>query len=781
MFQLEEARRDHDDKKRKVEEHTEAIRRKANTFEKEQSDIDRRLLVVTQSETSDEAVQKFEESMQKLRNLDVAAGYVELLQEVDTLRNECTSQLGKSDEAALEPYRKLQRLVSSLKPLQEAAEGAAPHLLDHIAQQVQDLRGNIQASFSSDLEKTLMKMNWPKPTDTIPMALQKEWYTNVDRLLRLQKQELEDRERLASSRTPVEELPVLLPLQVMVHPLEQRFTYHFSGNKATNRLDKPEYFLTHTTELMSTYSNFLQDAVQPFLIQQFRGSDLAFTPAYIDAITAFITALLPMLRRKLTSFSSQVANQPQLLSHLVHEVMSFDTTIQEEYAYTPISPSMPWRGLAYFLLDTCGYFQQWLGVEREFAIARYHAIIDAPDAGELDYDSVGSGATKPMKAAIRLNDLLETITDRYKPLASFSQKIRFLIDIQINIFDQFNLRLRNSLDAFVASSSTIARTVPGVSSERQAEVQGTKGLDRLCRVFGSSDYLERAMRDWSDDLFFLELYEELQIRLKNPERLNRNAGSLEEIQQKTSASVTENGNDGELQGALFDETAGLYRRLRVRSEGMIVEMLTYGLRDTLRPYGAVTTWALLSSNSANGSASAELDATIRLIAEYFGFLSKAVGKLPLRRISRQTLHSVQNYIWDNVLLRHSFSTAGAMQLATDVAAVCSAIDRYAGRDQGRLGLRRLVEGVALLSLPVRSEVQRVRPGSSGDEDDGSAWEEANGHAESLEEKKLGLFEVDRLMFTDNESARQALKRLGLETLSVTDAREALKRRVELRS
>jgi hypothetical protein len=31
---------------------------------------------------------------------------------------------------------------------------------------------------------------------------------------------------------------ILLPLEVMVHPLDLRFKYHFSGDKPTNRLDK---------------------------------------------------------------------------------------------------------------------------------------------------------------------------------------------------------------------------------------------------------------------------------------------------------------------------------------------------------------------------------------------------------------------------------------------------------------------------------------------------------------------------------------------------------------
>jgi hypothetical protein len=44
------------------------------------------LLVATQSETSDEAAQTFEASMGRLKKLEVAAGYVELLKEVDALR-----------------------------------------------------------------------------------------------------------------------------------------------------------------------------------------------------------------------------------------------------------------------------------------------------------------------------------------------------------------------------------------------------------------------------------------------------------------------------------------------------------------------------------------------------------------------------------------------------------------------------------------------------------------------------------------------------------------------
>ena len=130
------------------------------------------------------------------------------------------------------------------------------------------------------------------------------------------------------------------------------------------------------------------------------------------------------------------------------------------------------------------------------ALSRYNEIVEADDSFELDFDSLGAGKTKPSKAAIRVNDLLEATTDNYRELSSFSYKLRFLLDIQISIFDLFYNRLREGLDAYSSRTSTITRT----SKEDQTSLQGIEGLKRLCRIFGSADYLERAMRDWNDDV-----------------------------------------------------------------------------------------------------------------------------------------------------------------------------------------------------------------------------------------------------------------------------------------
>lgn len=723
--------------------------------------------------------------MERLRKLDAAAGYVDLLRHVHTLRAESVEQLGKHDDAALIPYQRLQQLVTSLQPLQEAAEGAAPHLLDHIAANVQHVRWTIQKSFAHNLEQTLKKMNWPKKNaggglDRVPLALEKDWYTNISRLLNLQKQELQHRE-LSVSQHIRDDPPPLLPLTVLANALEQRFDYHFTGNKPTNRLDKPEFFLNHVTSLIADYSDFMQDNVQPILLKHFGHSDLAFTPAYLDATTAFINALLPMVRRKLDRVAKQVASQPSLLSHLVQEVIQFDNTLKEAYSYSPTSAAANWRGLSHHLLNTSGYFEQWLAAERDFAFTRYQAIIDANDAGELDYDAASSDATKPSKAAVRLNDLLETITERYRYLSSYSQRMRFLIDIQIHIFDTFHGRLQSALDSYLSMTSTLGRTMASATKEQLADVQGVRGLDRICRIFGSADYLERAMRDWSDDVFFLELWAEMDYRHKNRDSGNGKLGSWSEIQQKTSSALGASA-DGGLEGALFDETASSYHRLRVRSENVLSDTLRYDIQQAMKPYSAIATWASLSPGSAGGATSAELDATLDILQQYFAFLRKALGKAPLRRLGRQACHAIEQYVWSYVLQgKISFSTAGATQLTTDMRAVCATLDKYIGVGQAQLGMRKLLEGITLLSLPVRGEIGRVRGGSTAKDEDGAAWDEEPAQDKAIDGKKMSLFQVERLVFMDNESARHALDQLGLEILTEQDARAVLRQRVEISS
>ena len=71
-----------------------------------------------------------------------------------------------------------------------------------------------------------------------------------------------------------------------------------------------------------------------------------------------------MVRRKLDTLLPQVGKQPQLLSHLIHELMNFDNSLKDDWSYTGESGAEGWKGLTWEVLVKKEWFGKWLRVEK---------------------------------------------------------------------------------------------------------------------------------------------------------------------------------------------------------------------------------------------------------------------------------------------------------------------------------------------------------------------------------------------------------------------------------
>jgi hypothetical protein len=353
-----------------------------------------------------------------------------------------------------------------------------------------------------------------------------------------------------------------------------------------------------------------------------------------------------------------------------------------------------------------------------------------------------------------------------------------LIDIQISIFDLFYERLSEGLIAYNSGISVISR----VSREDQAKLLGIEGLERLCRLFGSADYLSRAMRDWNDDVFFLELWSDLRHRVASSSAQTPIAGSftVAQVAARTSNVIAteEASHPAFEEGALFDETAASYDRIRAKTETAMADLLAHNANRSLAPYVALNTWASLGATAGNnGSAltttmmtttTAELDGLLGTLRTLLGYLSRAVGTAALRRLALGMLKAVSAAMMDQVILRHSFSGAGAAQVAADVAAVEASVGRVLDQGVVDVGLGRVKQAVRLLGVPVA--------GDDDDDDDDDGDEGADGETG----RTVGLAEAGKRLFEgDGEMAKELLDEMGLDRLSVGDARKVLARRVEL--
>lgn len=54
-----------------------------------------------------------------------------------------------------------------------------------------------------------------------------------------------------------------LPIAMLIVPFRKRFFFHFTGNKQTNKPDKPEWFLSKILSWIRDYRSFVMDWMGP--------------------------------------------------------------------------------------------------------------------------------------------------------------------------------------------------------------------------------------------------------------------------------------------------------------------------------------------------------------------------------------------------------------------------------------------------------------------------------------------------------------------------------------
>jgi hypothetical protein len=344
----------------------------------------------------------------------------------------------------------------------------------------------MKAMMVAEMETILRARGWP--SEVAPEAgMDAEWMACFEKMLDLQLPEVVQR---ASESAVV----TMLPFDAMAAIMIAEFKYHFLSDRPTSH---PDTFATHCIQwwvgAVEKWEPFFRDNVGPLLASKLRGSPAALRPAYADPACALVASMLPVMREKVATLAAAGRKNPAYLSGLISDLLGFDATLAQQFGYDVDGDG----GVADAVLLSC--FDQWFEAEKEFALERYRGIVEAPDARQMDYDFGAGGRTCPTHAAVRIMDLIKTVTGLYDQTRRFGHKIRFLIGIQVEILDRYHDRLRESLEAYYAMTSTVGRTLHGITRDQLAAVEGTRGLETLCKVFGSADHVVGTLKEWSNE------------------------------------------------------------------------------------------------------------------------------------------------------------------------------------------------------------------------------------------------------------------------------------------
>ncbi|GJJ09548.1 hypothetical protein Clacol_003771 [Clathrus columnatus] len=369
----------------------------------------------------------------------------------------------------------------------------------------------------------------------------------------------------------------IYPLQTLVIPIGLRFNFHFEGKRDTNRIDKPEWYFTHIANEIHKHRLFLEESVAPLL------SSTKYK--HINAFKEFIFNLLPLLSRKLHHTIPDMLSHPAILAHTIYKCLAFDADLREEgfsLEGTTANSNKPsqtshdfkngvWEGLTEEIIGNEQWFNSWLEGERQFVNDQYNEIISEPTAWKVvdsDHTSIDNEVQtelKPTNSARRLAALVEQVTERYRPLPRFSSRTQFLVRVQLPVLELYHSRISVSLDAFESLSTSFVRAVPGALVQQighgvnsSTSTSSLDGLDKLVRAAISASYITIMLEKWSEDVFFLELWSEINTRVASRNTTISSSLPIRSLEQDS------------IHGAIFQELIDQYHKLIQRAESIIV-------------------------------------------------------------------------------------------------------------------------------------------------------------------------------------------------------------------
>ncbi|OXB56316.1 hypothetical protein ASZ78_009647 [Callipepla squamata] len=281
-------------------------------------------------------------------------------------------------------------------------ESSCSHLLSFVRSTVKFWHKILKDKLSSDFEEVLTQLRWPfvGPPQSQAFGLAapanaSDVYNNLEmlfcQLLKLQTSDelLTKPKQLPEKYALPPSPPVILPIQIMLNPLQKRFRYHFTGNKPTNVLSKLE----------------------------------------------FSRALVMLILEKLAADIPFLLYDDTLFCHLVDEVLLFERELYSVHGYLSSLPS------CMHILSEESCFQRWLTVEKKFALQKMDSMLSSEAAWVSQYKDISDvDEMKVPDCAETFMTLLLVITDRYKNLPTASRKLQFL-GLQKELVDDFRIRL----------------------------------------------------------------------------------------------------------------------------------------------------------------------------------------------------------------------------------------------------------------------------------------------------------------------------------------------------
>ncbi|CAG5129171.1 unnamed protein product, partial [Candidula unifasciata] len=410
----------------------------------------------------------------RMQEVQRYAHYLSTVVKIEDISSQIQASLmTESLDSAVDNFTEITQLYNLLH------KSSCRNLVKYVKETILFWNKILQDRIAVEFEEVLKALRWPlvvttmkAPTVTNVVELKERMGRLFKKLLNLQ---LPDSIGLENSGVDPLLLkiggikPLLLPLELMLKPLKKRFRYHFYGQKQTNSLDKPEWYLTQVLSWIRDHSDFLERNIQPLLDESGRKD--------ICARTELTRGLVMIVMEKIGHDLPQLVFDDASFSHLIDEVLLFDSEVRNTYSYPPILPG------CLDILCLPEALTKWLLMEKKFALQKIEQMLQSPSCWHSQYKDIADlDEVRAPECAESFMTLLHTITDRYRRLPVSDAKLQFL-GLQLELLEDFRMRLVQ-----VMKEASSAPTGPV-----------------YCAVLNAVHYISQVLKEWSELTFFLQL------------------------------------------------------------------------------------------------------------------------------------------------------------------------------------------------------------------------------------------------------------------------------------
>ncbi|XP_053952896.1 RINT1-like protein [Anastrepha ludens] len=426
--------------------------------------------LVAKTRDSDRALSQILNELKKVRKLQHLTQYLKLVQDIQLISQSLNSAINGKDEA------KMVNIYLTLFENNDCENSIIGRLCDIEAHYLKVYAIEtatywhkvLSDKFASELEFVLKSMRWGyKEYDSLTFSPTRDSIIKAQLLaeyLFLIKSPTEETEPLELI-TPSITCPIVSTVtKLLLAPYRQRFQYHFTGVRQTNRLDKPEWFFTQILNWSKEGHLFVGQTFQPAAV---KAGKLNY-----NIRLEFIRGLVQLIIEKLSADIEEICQDELLFAHLLDETLAFEAELRGTFGYPSSFPSV------ISVVTQPIYLLKWISLEERFCAEKMDLILhgDSPwmriDPNFYDND------LKIPKCADQFIRLLEAIKDRYYTLIQPGQQLQFL-SLQLELIENFRRRL--------------------VQLYSSGEVE-------IISILNAINYLALVLREWGENVHYLHLH-----------------------------------------------------------------------------------------------------------------------------------------------------------------------------------------------------------------------------------------------------------------------------------